>query len=286
MAKVYEALQRAEQERKRRAQGDAAAMPPVAWDQESGGAVARHASGRMSAPFWRRWLDALVRSTPTETVADLNKRRVALLQPDSNVTEQFRTLRGRIDALSTQRPIKTLAVTSPVAGDGKSTAALNLAIVTSMSVGRKTLLVDCDLRRPQVHRALGIEPRVGLAEVLLGQASLDEAIVKVDGLDLQVLPVRSQPSNPSELLASPEMARLVEEVAARFDRVIFDTPATLGMPDAKTVSDLCDGLVLVVRQDFTPREDITQALDVLERRRLLGVVLNDAETARSGYGYY
>jgi len=286
MAKVYEALQRAEQERKRRAQGDAAAMPPVAWDQESGGAVARHASGRMSAPFWRRWLDALVRSTPTETVADLNKRRFALLQPDSNVTEQFRTLRGRIDALSTQRPIKTLAVTSPVAGDGKSTAALNLAIVTSMSVGRKTLLVDCDLRRPQVHRALGIEPRVGLAEVLLGQASLDEAIVKVDGLDLQVLPVRSQPSNPSELLASPEMARLVEEVAARFDRVIFDTPATLGMPDAKTVSDLCDGLVLVVRQDFTPREDITQALDVLERRRLLGVVLNDAETARSGYGYY
>jgi capsular exopolysaccharide synthesis family protein len=222
----------------------------------------------------------------SESASDINKRRFALLQPDSNIAEQFRTLRGRIDALGSQRPLKTLAVTSPDAGDGKSTASLNLAIVTSMSVGRRTLLIDCDLRRPQIHKALGLEPHVGLAEVLLDQASLDDAIVKVEGLNLEVLPVRAQPPNPSELLASAQMVRLLEEVSSRYDRVILDTPATLGMPDAKAVSDLCDGLILVVRQHVTPREDITSALDVLERRKLLGVVLNDAETARTGYGYY
>jgi capsular exopolysaccharide synthesis family protein len=283
MAKVYEALQRAEQERKRRAEGANSAVAPVEWE---GGAVpaARARPGR--PPIWKRWLSAFRAPAGSDTGADINKRRYALLQPESNVAEQFRTLRGRIDALASQRPIRTLAVTSPDAGDGKSTAALNLAIVTSMSVGRRALLIDCDLRRPQVHRALGLEPHAGLAEVLLGQSSLEDAIMKVDGLNLEVLAVRSRPANPSELLASAEMAKLIEEVGSRYDRVILDTPATLGMPDAKTVSDMCDGLVLVARQHVTPREDITNALDVLERRKLLGIVLNDADGSRSGYGYY
>ncbi|MGH0034416.1 MAG: CpsD/CapB family tyrosine-protein kinase [Myxococcota bacterium] len=283
MAKVYEALQRAEQERKRRAEGDSAAVASVDW--EPGGAAAP-VSVRARTPIWKRWITALRSRGGADSAADFNKRRFALLQPESNVAEQFRTLRGRIDALAAQRPLKTLAVTSPDAGDGKSTAALNLAIVTSMSVGRRTLLIDCDLRRPQVHKALGVEPRAGLAEVLLDQASLEDAIVKVDGLNLEVLAVRAQPPNPSELLASNRMVQLLDEVAGRYDRVILDTPATLGMPDAKTVSDLCDGLILVVRQHVTPREDITNALDILERRKLLGLILNDADASRSGYGYY
>jgi len=82
------------------------------------------------------------------------------------------------------------------------------------------------------------------------------------------------------------MVALVEELSRRFDRTLFDTPATLGLPDAKTVSDLCDGLIMIVRADQTSRADVEAALDILDRRRLLGLVLNGSETSRLGYGYY
>jgi len=221
-----------------------------------------------------------------EQASDANKRRIALLQPDSYVAEQYRSLRGRIDSLASQRPLKTLAVTSANSGEGKSTCSLNLATVTAMSVGRNVLLVDCDLRRPKVHWTLGLQPQVGLAEVLLNQATVDEAILKLEGVNLDVLPVRSIPSNPSELLASPEMRRLIEEVAGRYDRVILDTPACLGLPDAKSISELCDGLVMVVRADVTPQEEVQAALDILDRRRVVGLVLNGSEATREQYGYY
>jgi capsular exopolysaccharide synthesis family protein len=170
-------------------------------------------------------------------------------------------------------------------GEGKTTAALNLALVTSMSLDRRVLLVDCDLRRPKVHVALGLRPECGLAEVLAGDATLERAVMKVDGTNLDVLPVRGTPSNPSELLGSERMRALVEELAHSYDQVIFDTPPTLAMPDAKTVSELVDGLVFVVRADETPQDDVTAALDILDRRRILGVVLNGTDVQPKRYGY-
>jgi len=137
-----------------------------------------------------------------------------------------------------------------------------------------------------VSRALGIEPRAGLAEVLLDRATLDEAVVKVEGLNLDVLAVRGQPANPSELLASAQMRTLMEEISRRYDRAIIDTPATLGIPDSKTVTELCDGMVMVVRADKTPREDVIATLEILDRRRLLGMVLNGADTDGGRYRYY
>jgi len=179
-----------------------------------------------------------------------------------------------------------VAVTSANQDEGKSTASINLAAVTSMSVGRKVLLIDCDLRKPKIHRSLGIEPATGLAEVLMGRSSIDEAIVKVEGLSLEVLPVRTPPSNPSELLASVEMRRLIDEVSSRYDQVILDTPACLGLPDAKTVTELSDGIVMVVRADVTPREDVQAVLDILDRARLLGLLLNGIDPNRQHYAYY
>jgi capsular exopolysaccharide synthesis family protein len=127
---------------------------------------------------------------------------------------------------------------------------------------------------------------VGLAEILVNQATVDEAIQKLEGVNLDILPVRSVPTNPSELLASPEMGKLIEDVAARYDRVILDTPACLGLPDAKIVSELCDGLVMVVRAGVTPQEEVEAALDILDRRRVVGLVLNGSEASREQYGYY
>ena len=282
MPKHYEALQRAEEERRRKMTGVETAIP-AAVPFES---AAPPAAPRMKRPGL---LDRLFRSSRSGAVEDpseANKRRIALLQPDSYIAEQYRSLRGRIDSLASQRPMKTLAVTSANSGEGKSTCSVNLATVTAMSVGRSVLLIDCDLRRPKVHWTFGLQPQVGLAEVLLNQTTIDEAIQKLEGVNLDVLPVRSVPSNPSELLASPEMRKLTEEVATRYDRVILDTPACLGLPDAKSVSELCDGLVMVVRAGATPREEVQAALDILDRRKVVGLVLNGSEASREQYGYY
>lgn len=283
MAKVYEALQRAEEERRRKAGGPPSdGVAPLVWEEESRG----EPSGGRASVLGRLLRRAVGRGPSADTVPELNKRRISILQPESYVAEQFRTLRGRLDSLAIQRPLRSVAVASANPGEGKSTAAVNLAIVTAMSVGRRVLLVDCDMRCPKIHRSLGLLPGKGLAEILLDEASLDESLLKVEGLGLDVLGVRNLPPNPSELLASSRMRSLMDEITARYDRAIVDTPACLGLPDSKTISELCDGVVMVVRADVTPRTDLEAALEILDRRRVLGLVLNGTEVDRRGYGYY
>lgn len=282
MGKVYEALQRAEAERGRRGAPVPGVSAPVTPAVERARVRARE--GRFAR--LASWITSAFRAAPAADDANAyNKRRIALLQPDSFVAEQFRTLRARLDALAAERPVRTIAVTSAMPDEGKTTAALNFALVSSMALGRRVLLVDCDLRRPKLHTALGLRPEAGLAEVLAGDAAVEAAIVRVEGTDLHVLPVRTTPSNPSELLASERMRALVEELARGWDQVIFDLPPTLALPDAKTVSELTDGLVFVVRADATPRDDVAAALDILDRRRVLGLVLNGVESESRRYGY-
>lgn len=280
MAKVYEALRRAEEERKRRAGDEVSPVAPLDAPPVPERAPADDAA---AVPLWKRL--APLRRRRRENAAEINKRRISMLQPDSYVAEQFRTLRGRIDAIAAQRPIRTLVVSSPMAGEGKTTAAINLAAVTSMSVGRRVLLVDCDMRRPKVHQSLGLRPEAGLAEVLTESVSIEDAIVKVEGMNLEVLAVRGRPTNPSELLGSPSMRELIQEMASRYDRVILDTPAALGVPDAKAVAELCDGIVMVVRADITAQQDVEAALELLDRSRLLGLILNGAHVDHGRYGY-
>jgi capsular exopolysaccharide synthesis family protein len=289
MAKVYDALRRAEEERKRLATAGEAPLPLATRPEDAAPprvpTFEAEADPRGRPPLWRRVWRRRSRSASVETAIEANKRRIALLQPESFVAEQFRTLRGRIDAISAKQPIRTIVMTSANAGDGKTTASINLAIVTALSLGRRVLLVDCDLRKPKIHQALGLRPDAGLAEVLTGARSLDEAVVKVEGMNLEVLAVRGLPPNPSELLSSPNMAELIEEVSKRYDRVILDTPAALGMPDAKAVAELADGIVLVVRADVTPRRDVEATIDLIDRRRLLGLLLNGAYLEQGRYGY-
>lgn len=281
MAKVYEALRRAEEERKRKASGGkATSVTAVDWDSTP------QSAPKSKQSWFKRGRGQAGRTRPAATSAEANRRRIALLEPDSFVSEQFRVLRSRIDSIAAQRPLRTVVVTSANASEGKSNVSVNLATVTAMSVGRKVLLLDCDLRRPMIHRSLGLEPQVGLAEVLMDRATLDDAILKLGGVNLDVLAVRTLPENPSELLASSQMRSLIEEISRRYDRTILDTPATLGLPDSKILSEIADGLVMVVRAGKTRREEVQAALDVLDRRRILGMVLNGAELGHERYGYY
>jgi capsular exopolysaccharide synthesis family protein len=279
MGKVYDALQRAEEQRARQL-GEAGAGPVL---RPGLGEI----PGAPAAPRPRWWHVLLRRAArrEAEDAATLNKRRIAMLQPQSFVTEQFRSLRARLDSLASQQPLRTIAVTSAAPGEGKTTAAVNLALVMSMSVGKRVVLVDCDLRRPRVHHSLGLRVDGGLAEVLRGEVALDQAITPVEGSQLRVLPVRGLPPNPSELLASTRMRELIEKLATDYDHVVLDVPPTLGLPDAKIVTDLCEGILLVVRAHATSQEEVAGALEVLDRSRMLGVVLNEADASPSRYGY-
>ena len=281
MAKVFDALRRAEEDRRRGVGDSQVPVAPV----EVPATPPRRAKPRLRGSIKERLRGLFSRDRRRDASSEVNKRRITMLQPDSYVAEQFRALRGRIDALAQQHPIRTLAVSSPLAGEGKTTASINLAAVTAMSVGRRVLLVDCDMRKPKVHQALGLRPEAGLGEVLAGEVSVEKAIIKVEGMNLEVLAVRGRPGNPSELLGSPRMRELVEELAERYDRVILDTPAALGVPDAKAVAELADGVVMVVRADFTAQQDVEAALELLDRRRLLGLILNDAHIDHGRYGY-
>ncbi len=278
----YEALQKAERDKRHKVAGERAApVNALSWDATPQTAPPAEKTGLL------RRLRRRKESVPSVPDAnEVNKRRIAILRPESYVSEQFRMLRGRIESLAAQRPIRSVAMTSANPGEGKSTAAINLAVVESLGLNQRVLIVDCDMRRPTVHRSLGLSADAGIGEVLLGRATLDQAVVRAEGTNLDALVVRSQPDNPSELLASVHMKSLLEEMASSYDRIILDTPATLGLPDSKIVSDLCDGVVVVVRADVTPREEVGAVLDILDRRRILGMVLNGADISRESYGYY
>jgi capsular exopolysaccharide synthesis family protein len=279
MAKIYDALRRAEADRKRRSGDEVSALAP--FDVEPA-APARRAA---RPAFWKRLFSRRGRRPDPGGGAEINKQRIAMIQPDSYVAEQFRALRGRIDAIASDRPTKTIVVSSAFPGEGKTTASVNLAAVTALSLGRRVLLIDCDLRKPKVHSVLGLRPQSGLAEVLRKEATLDDAVMKVEGGNFEVLPVRGRPSNPSELLGSDEMRELIDVVSERYDRVIFDSPAALGLPDAKAISEISDGVVLVVRADFTAAQDVESMLEMLGRDRVLGVLLNGAKVDQARYGY-
>lgn len=278
MGKVYDALRRAEEQRAHRVDEAASvAAPPV----ES---LTPRFEGDAAAPLRRP--RGAASPTPLGAGDVNNKRRIAVLQPESAVAEQFRSLRSRLDALAETRPLRTIAVTSALPGDGKTLAAISLAVVSAMHLGRRVVLVECDLREPTIGAALGLRLDAGLAEVLADGAPLEQAIQRAEGTALDVLAVRGLPQNPSELLASERMRKLVESLASRYERVVLDLPPTLGLPDAKIVSGLCDGTVFVVRADVTPAAEIETALEVLGRERVIGIVMNGAEQSSSRYGKY
>jgi capsular exopolysaccharide synthesis family protein len=286
MGKVYDALRKAEEQRARRLQEatEAGAASPIDFV----------APPRRDDDAPRATPGATVFERARETAAPAsleggdvhNKRRIVILQPESAIAEQFRSLRARLDALDATRPLRTIAVTSAVSGEGKTMAAISLAAVSAMQLGSKVVLVECDLREPTIAAALGLRVDAGLTEVLVDGASLDDAIQRAPGTQLDVLAVRGLPQNPSELLSSERMRALLETLARRYERVILDLPPTLGLPDAKTVSGMCDGTVFVVRADSTQQAEIEGALEVLGRDRLLGIVMNATDTTPPAYGKY
>jgi capsular exopolysaccharide synthesis family protein len=210
-------------------------------------------------------------------------------EPFSPSAEAFRSLRTAIQFIGLDRPVHTLQITSPNAGEGKTSTLSNLAVALARA-GKRVGLVCCDLRRPRLHEFFGIPNTVGFTSVLLGEVSLDAAMVRVHGeANLAVLPSGPLPPNPSELLASPRTAEVLTALQAHFDVVLVDSPPVLPATDAAVISGRVDVSLLVANAGETGRKEMTRAIELLRQvdAPLIGVVLNGARNEPgSGYGYH
>ncbi len=207
----------------------------------------------------------------------------------SPISEAYRTMRTNILLASVDRPMRTLVVTSSVQKEGKSTSAINLAISIARS-GSQVVLVDADLRRPILARTFHLTKilKADLVDVLMHGADLSDALIP-SGIDnLTILPCVKIPPNPSEILGSPAMNRLVEELKRRFELVLLDSPPVIAVTDAVLLSAKMDGTILVVGAGKAPRGICMQAKASLDRAksRILGVVLNGMRIDQGSYDFY
>jgi capsular exopolysaccharide synthesis family protein len=212
---------------------------------------------------------------------------VTLANPRSPVAEAYRTLRSNIQLSSLDRPVRSLLVTSASPDEGKSTTLANLG-VTFAQAGTRTLLVDCDLRRPSLHTLFGVANDRGLTTMLISDDRGASPIVQTPVEGLRLLPGGPPPPNPSEILGSQRFQTLLAGLQADADLILFDCPPALAVSDAAVLSRHVEAVLLVASAGKTKRDHAARARQALERAgaRILGVVLNNARVDAAVYSYY
>ncbi|MDJ0702306.1 MAG: polysaccharide biosynthesis tyrosine autokinase, partial [Leptolyngbyaceae cyanobacterium MO_188.B28] len=208
----------------------------------------------------------------------------------SSFLEAFRSLYANIRFLGSDTPIRSLTISSALPGDGKSTVSIQLAKAAA-AMGQRVLLVDADLRRPQVHDRLGLSNSRGLSNLISTQLTLQDVIQTApDSSELFVITAGQIPPDPTKLLSSKKMQHLVEQVQGEFDLVIYDTPPLVGLADASLLAAHMDGMLLVVGLGKTDSPTVMQALDRLKvsQTQVLGTVVNNIkqDIAHPAYGYH
>jgi len=220
-------------------------------------------------------------------VSGVEEHLAALLRPQSFETDQYRALGQFVAQARTSTDAKLVAVTSPVAGDGKTTTAINLAAALAQSPGTRVLLVDTDLRRPLVASNLGLDSEgPGLAGAAVDPRLDTRALVR-PCFDFSILPAGTPPDNPFQVLESPRIGELLAEARRDYDYVVLDTPPVLLVPDCKLMSRWVDGFLLVVAAHRTPRKLLGEALTAMGEAKVLGIVFNGDDRPFAGfYGKY
>jgi len=215
-----------------------------------------------------------------------NASLLSHLQPQSPEAEAYRTTRTCIEYLRRARDLQVILVTSPVAGDGKSVTASNLAISLAQA-GRQVLLVDADLRRPTIHHGHSLRCDVGLTSVLKQVVAPSDAIQQSTVENLNVMTRGPMALNPAELLMAPRFKELIDEMRGQFDLVIIDSSPVNLVADPSIVGSVADGILLVVRQSRTQRHDVEQAVELLRTlgTPVLGMLINGVSRNAPGYSY-
>ncbi len=218
-----------------------------------------------------------------------NPDLVALDNPRSFLAEAFRSIRTALMFSEVGKELKSILVTSPTPGEGKTLVSLNIAI-TLAQAGKRVLLVDSDLRKPRLNKTLGLSREPGLSNLLAskGDFPLDRHTSSFGVENLFFIPSGPCPPNPAELLASSRMKEIVNDLSASYDHVFFDTPPIINATDAATLAQHVNGAILVIRSFKTERSASVRAREILSNAQVnvLGAVLNNADVPKNGYGGY
>jgi len=213
---------------------------------------------------------------------------ITISEPRSPVAEAYRALRTNINYASVDRPLRTILVTSAVPGDGKSTTIINLGVVLAQN-GKKVIIADCDLRRPQIHTYFGLANRHGMSTLFSHSAEELNSVRQTTAVDgLTVVTSGSLPPNPSELMGSQKLQTILGTMKNSADMILIDTPPTLTVTDASALAPSLDGILLVVRPGKTRISALRQTIEQLRQvnARILGVVLNDVAVSGKSYSYH
>jgi capsular exopolysaccharide synthesis family protein len=231
-----------------------------------------------------------IRADARFDLAGADERIKDVLDPLTDVGEQYRLLRAKLSLMQKQRGLKTLLVTSTVPSEGKTFTACCLAGVFAQEPGKRVLLIDADLRRPKAARDLGLgggKEIAGLSQVLRGETSPQDVMLSSNSLSFYLMPAGSIPVDPAELLSSPLLEQTITPLRDEFDWIVIDSPPVLALADASLLSPLCDAILLVVRTDKTPVKLIKEAIARLGIEKVCGVVMNRGRRREpSNYYYY
>jgi capsular exopolysaccharide synthesis family protein len=219
--------------------------------------------------------NAAVGAALAESALELDLELVPVAPVRAGIpSEEFRTLRTRLEQLQATRAIQTVLVASPTRGDGKSFTAVNLALAEAQLADNPTLLCDFDLRSPTLHGAFRIERSPGISDYLLGKADLHAAMRRIGISNLFVMPAGQAVINPLELLHLKEVRRLMDRLRNGFRRILLDSPPLLVASDANLLAGLADGALLVARMGFTTPDSLNRAIGSLGQDSILGILAN------------
>jgi len=253
-------------------EGDKVAPPPAGHREQSPMELTFQAlTERCQQPRWK---------------PDLNKMLFFNTQSSARGTEEFRTLRSRLERLRAQKPLRTVLITSSVPKEGKTFVAANLAQAISRQKEKRALLIDADLRAPRLHVELGTPLTPGLSDYLRGEADEFAILQRSPHGNLFFIPGGKAASHPAELIANGRLKTLVNRLAPVFDWIIVDSPPIVPVSDAGLLADICDGVLVIVRAGVTPFDLVQKASQEFRSKRLLGIVLNGVEPRSSDSSYY
>lgn len=227
--------------------------------------------------------------TVVETKKTAEENRLRLLNDDTrfDIRESYKELRTNIMFFFAKKGCKVIAVTSSIASEGKSTTCFNTAI-TFAETGAKVLVIDCDMRRPNVAKLLNVKGDKGLSNILVGESTVDQVLIHSEYSGLDVITAGNIPPNPTELLTSDNVSATIEALKEKYDYIFLDTPPVTIVTDAILLSKVCDGFIVVVRQTRAEKKMLTDAVSKLRfvDAKIIGFVFNGVVVSKSGYGYY
>jgi capsular exopolysaccharide synthesis family protein len=215
-----------------------------------------------------------------------NRMFVVENNPKSLEAEAYRKLRTNIQYSSVDKEIKIILVTSACPMEGKSTVSGNLALSFAQN-GKRVIIIDCDLRKPSLHKKFNISNLCGFSEVMIGKETLDNAIQKYKS-NFHILPSGKRPPNPAEMISSTTMSNLLEELKEQYDIVVIDSPPLEAVTDGQVLSTKVDGTIIVIKFGESKIESVKEAKNLLNKvgANIIGLVINQVSNSRKKYNYY